>query len=683
MTLPFAPESPLRLPLGLLALSLLVACGDKEPEGGDDTGAVEDSDGEITYDDADADTILDIHETDEDPDNDGLANMADEDSDGDTIKDRLEAGDGDPLTLPVDSDSDGTKDFLDLDSDNNCITDFDEKRSTGEGPLDSDLDGVRDYADADNDGDGIDDVYELGNGTCSVVDSDGDGEADFYDLDSDGDGIHDIYEAGTTEWEREPADQDGDGLPNYLDTDADGDGITDATEAGLTGEGSAPRDLDGDSRPDFLDTDADGDSLPDVEEVGTHGTDPYDPDSDGDGYSDGGELTAGTDPLDGTSVVDGVYVEVPERTNVEEPFEFELRIQMGDIAFLIDTTCSMGSTANAMASEFSSIVNDLSTLIPDAQYGVSTYDDYAYGSFGYSSSRDLPFQLRQQVTSDISRVQYVLSNDVQIHYGGDGPESSMEALYQGASGVGYDQNCNARYDAQEDVLPFLSSSSDPFTGTGGQSYNTTYAGGGTLGGFGFRDYALPVLVYATDYDLRDPDAGYPVPPGCPQSAGKSDVVAAMTALGGYPIGVHVNSYTTTPYNQMLDLAASTGAYADTDGDGIADDPLVFRWSGSSSAFRTTISGAIEDLVSSIKFERVNLAVDGDSWGFVSGIEPEFFEDIDPSAGAQVISFVLTFRGVVAATTEDQLFRLTLNVVGDGTVLLDTKDIIVLVPGTAI
>jgi DNA-binding IclR family transcriptional regulator len=41
-----------------------------------------------------------------------------------------------------------------------------------------------------------------------------------------------------------------------------------------------------------------------------------------------------------------------------------------------------------------------------------------------------------------------------------------------------------------------------------------------------------------------------------------------------------------------------------------------------------------------------------------------------------------FRGTVAATTEDQLYRLTLNVLGDSSVLLDSLDIIVRVPGTA-
>ena len=97
---------------------------------------------------------------------------------------------------------------------------------------------------------------------------------------------------------------------------------------------------------------------------------------------------------------------------------------------------------------------------------------------------------------------------------------------------------------------------------------------------------------------------------------------------------------------------------------------------------STITGAIEDLVSSIRFDRVSLDIEGDEWGFVTGVTPEFVEDIDPSGGTEEIDFTLNFRGVVAATTEDQLYRLTLNVIGDGSILLDTLDIIVLVPGSS-
>lgn len=664
----------------LLAL-LLVGCdgGDAGKDDGD-TGA-DSAVGEVSVDDADGDTIIDIHEGEADSDGDGTANYMDEDSDGDTIKDFIEAGDNDPLTLPIDSDGDGIDDYLDSDSDNNCISDADEKRPTGDGPVDTDGDGIRDYADVDNDGDGILDVDEIGEG-CAGLDSDGDGDQDYMDLDSDGDGIYDIYEAGNSEFDPDVADTDGDGTPDYLDSDSDNDGISDSVESGITEIGGEPRDTDGDGAYDFADTDSDGDALSDWDEVNTYGTDPYDPDSDGDGYSDGGEITAGTDPLDVGSVVDGVYVEVPERTNTEEVFEFTLEIEMGDIAFLIDTTGSMGGTISAMKSEYSAIVSALTTALPDAQYAVGTYDDYAYGGYGYSSSGDKPFYMLQQVTDNTSAVQSALTG-IGTHYGGDGPESSMEALYQGASGVGYDQNCNSGYNSDTDVLPFLADASDPFGGTGGQHFSSTSSGGGLNGGFGFRDYALPVLVYATDYDLRDPDNGYGAPGGCPGDAGESDVVAALSDVGAYVIGIQVGSYTTTPYNQMLQLAAASGSYADTDGDGAADDPLAFKWTGSgSSTFRTTIVDAIGDLVSSIRFERVSLDIEGDSWGFVTGVEPEYFTDIDPAGGSQVLNFTLNFRGVIAATTEDQLYRLTLSVIGDDSVLLDTKDIIVLVPGSS-
>ena len=662
-----------------LLLFALIGCDNTDKSGtgvsdtAGDTASGEPST-EITYDDADGDGIIDSHEGEGDLDEDGIPNYLDEDSDGDGIPDRVEAGDDDALTLPVDSDGDGTPDYLDLDSDNNCISD--EEESGGSTPDDTDGDGVGDYADDDNDGDGITDIYEIGE-SCEEPDTDGDGTSDYMDKDSDGDGIGDKYEAGTTDWEKEPQDTDGDGIYDYLDDDSDGDGIPDSIEGGSGSADLEPRDTDGDGAYDFEDTDADGDGLADSDEADLYDTDPYDPDTDGDGFSDGGEVAADTDPLDPASVIDGLYVEVPERTTSEELFEFELRIQMGDVAFALDTTCSMSSTASAMASEFSAIVSQVESTLPDAEFGHATFDDYAYGSYG-SAGTDKPFELRQQITNDTAAVQSVLSA-TRIHSGADGPESTIEALYQGATGAGYDQGCNGTYDTNYDVMPFLATGSDPFGGTGGQFYDAASTGGGTLGGYGFRDYSLPIIVYATDNYLRDPDAGYGTPGGCPLDAGSSDVAAAVTALGAYLIGV--STYSTYGVPAMQSLAAATESYADTDGDGMADDVLVFSWYGSSTTFRETVVEAIEDLVSSIQFHTLKLEVEGDEWGFVTGIDPEYY-DIEGSVSGEIIDFTLEFRGVVAATTEDQLFKLTLNVIGDDTILLDTMDIIIVVPGTA-
>ena len=92
---------------------------------------------------------------------------------------------------------------------------------------------------------------------------------------------------------------------------------------------------------------------------------------------------------------------------------------------------------------------------------------------------------------------------IPLHGGGDTQESSTEAITQAMSGTGYDQNCNGAYDNQDDVKPFMSSAGDIFGGTGGQAYNAATSGGGTIGGMGFRDYALPIIVYATDAPMRN------------------------------------------------------------------------------------------------------------------------------------------------------------------------------------
>jgi len=477
----------------------------------------------VTYSDQDGDTIVDFHEgytqaapgdtgdsgaggdpvaLSRDSDRDGTPDYLDTDSDDDGIGDANEAGDSDPLTMPYDSDEDGLADFIDTDSDDNCIPDADE------GGVDADRDGIAAYNDLDDDGDGILDSVEIG-ADCGLADSDGDGTPDYLDTDSDDDGIGDVWEAGTSAWQTEPRDTDGDGTPDYLDLDSDNDGFTDAEESGTTHRDEEPRDTDSDGTYDFADTDSDGDGLSDADERDIYHTLPYSDDTDHDGFTDGAEVGAGTDPTDASSVIDGVYVTVPERTAVEQDFDFTLSVKMGDVAFLLDSTCSMSGTLSGMASEFSTIVSDLSSRLPDAEYGTATFDDYPTSGYG-TAGVDKPFELRQEITSDTARVQSVLRS-LGIHSGNDAPESSMEALYQSLSGVGYDMNCNHAYDSNYDVKPFIASSADPFNGGGGQFRTGAYPGGGTAGGFGFRDYALPIVVYATDAQMRDSEGAYGTP----------------------------------------------------------------------------------------------------------------------------------------------------------------------------
>jgi len=685
------------LPLTVV-LSVLAGCGSAPSGTDEDDGPL------IEYPDADGDTIMDHHEiilslsseasetgtpepqgqdtdvVDEEPaylsvddDGDGDPNYLDVDSDQDGILDHVEAGDADLFTLPLDTDLDGIPNFLDLDSDDNCLSD------ATEGESDLDGDGLGDFTDRDNDGDDILDIYEIDEG-CTLRDTDGDGTPDYEDQDSDGDGIADLWEGGTTDFSDEPVDTDGDGVPDYLDDDSDGDGIPDAEEAGDGALWEAPRDTDGDGIFDFADTDSDGDGLSDADEVNLYGTDPLSDDTDNDGYTDGAEVLTGADPLDPDSVIDGVYVVVPERTDVDEDFDFTLSVKMGDIAWLLDTTCSMQGTLNAMAGEFSTIVTSLAATIPDAEYGVATFDDYNYGgAFGMGVNGDLPFIMRTRITSDQNAVQNTLSN-VPLHNGADLPESAGEAIYQALSGAGYDQNCNGGYEAATDVLPFLSDPLDPFGGGAGQTYDPALAGGGTLGGMGFRPYALPVIVYATDAAMRHYPT-YGTPGGCPGDASANDISTAANTLGAKLIGICVNSCPSL--STMNALANSTGSVYDMDGDGIATDPLVFSWSNNNNpAFRATIVDAIDELVDTVQFSEITLEIEGDDEGFVVGIDPAVHYP-QGAINGDIITFTLSFRGTDAAAANDELFQLTLNVVGDGSTLLDTLDIWVLVPGVQI
>jgi hypothetical protein len=112
---------------------------------------------------------------------------------------------------------------------------------------------------------------------------------------------------------------------------------------------------------------------------------------------------------------------------------------------------------------------------------------------------------------------------------------------------------------------------------------------------------------------------------------------------------------------------------------VADERLVFQWSGSSASFRDTVVQAIDQTVGSVQFDTVELVIEGDTYGFVVDVNPPVYL-VGGAVAGEIIDFDLTFRGVVAATDSDQLFQLTLNVVGDGSTLLDTLDIYVLVPG---
>jgi hypothetical protein len=376
--------------------------------------------------------------------------------------------------------------------------------------------------------------------------------------------------------------------------------------------------------------------------------------------SDGGftsVLHVDSNDPDGEQLADvvGMGEELGMCANLELSFLVEYEI--ADISFLLDTTGSMGSLATAMGSDFAGIAKELNNEIEDITFGVATYRDYNFSSFG--GQGDLPFQLETQQTSDLSRVQSAL-NGISASGGGDGEESAMEAIYQATNGKGYDQDCDGYYDPSTDVPPFERASDDAFGGNESGNYSSGVEGTGELGGMGFREDVLPIIILGTDAPLRDPDNGYPGPGGCLQDAGKDAASAGLASLDAKLIGVGVGG--ATSYFQTA---------------GIADS--VVQWSSGSNNFQDTIVDAVIELIGDVTFDEVWLDVASDQYNMVDSVDPNYWTDV-PS-GTQV-DFTVTVNSALVAEASEVTYPVILELyarIDDSSWLLDTHIVNVLIP----
>lgn len=213
--------------------------------GGPDTGIVKDPV------DTDTDGVTDY--LDLDSDNDGINDVIEghtggasfatsggritgADLDGDGIKDAVDSNTavgspigGAPVAASIpDTDGDGVKDFRDLDSDNDGISDVVEA-----GGLDPDGNGLA--------GTGTPTVFPSGipvsGGNLTPPDTDGDGARNYRDLDSDNDGKSDLIESGNP---GASADADNDGTISPTESPVGNNGVPAALEGGSEG-GAIPQ----------------------------------------------------------------------------------------------------------------------------------------------------------------------------------------------------------------------------------------------------------------------------------------------------------------------------------------------------------------------------------------------------------------------------------------------------------
>ncbi len=538
-----------------------------------------------------------------------------------------------------------------------------------EGQGDPDGDGQANSNDTDSDGDGIPDSVE------GAVDSDGDGIPDFLDLDSDGDGILD----GDEGWD----DIDGDGIPNYLDEDSDGDGVGDNVDPDFDGDGlnnsdENSGDSDGDGVTDWADPDSDNDGVLDGDE---EGTDPTNPDSDGDGWTDLQEDLCGSDPTDPLDSCDGQSITVYGHEVQDIVVTYDTQIQLGDVMFILDETCSMTGTLDDVTNNFEQVVAEVGALIPDLTFGVASFDDYNYGEMG--SGTDKPYHARQQQTSDLALAQQALAS-LTADGGDDWSESTIEALYQAASGLGYDQNCDGSFDPATDVLPFTPFPGDAFGGAAPGTASGTVQGTGTKGGNGFREGAVPILVYATDATMRNALPPYgegprgSVPsPGCSTDAVPPMLEAALDAIDAKAIGVAAGTTDAVP--AMQQVAQFTDSFLDLNADGATSTDELMVYNSTGYDIVSQVVTGIEEFTSNVTYD-LSMEVE-DPTGAVANVSPAAYFDVP---ALNTVDFTVTIEpdaGTLATMFSDTAFVVPTTLYGDGSVILGQWDLVFLVTVT--
>lgn len=213
----------------------------------------------------------------------------------------------------------------------------------------------------------------------------------------------------------------------------------------------------------------------------------------------------------------------------------------------------------------------------DVAMAVATYDDYMVSGTWYARTGGKPYTLVQQMTTDISLINTAAAG-LSMEWGGDGPGSAYEAIVQAIKGVGYDQDCDGRYDADNDLKPWEARSDDAFGGGVGGVQDTSVPGTGSKSGVGFRDGAERVVVLHVDNSIRDRDYGDDLPTGaCLGVATATSAAAAITSVDAHFIGINAYEFQDedgTPQAQLRSLAINVDALWDADGDGIASDIAV-------------------------------------------------------------------------------------------------------------
>lgn len=393
---------------------------------------------------------------------------------------------------------------------------------------------------------------------------------------------------------------------------------------------------------------------------------------------------------------------------VERPIVVEADPGALDVQLNVDTTASMRFAIDELQGALrTTVIRRLREHVDDVAFGVSRFADFPREPFGQDAAEgdpDRAYELLTPITTDVGRAYDAVQRlDQPLGIGGDIPEASAEALFQIATGRGYEGAGGVKI--------------EPWDGPAAD-------GGGVLGGAGFRAHSLRVVIHVADSPSHDPadyDEG-----GLGGTHSLAEATGALNALGVRVLSILPTTcadaecraqhpYYARTRAELSELALATSAViAAEHGEcrtGFGREvmpsygqvcPLVFDARGDGSGLSQTLSDAVIALLREVRFGEVHAEVQADPLQFVESIrarplvqaglpEPELRDRLPQGApdgvpdsyvgverGAQ-LGFEVRLRNTrIAATASDQRFRVALRVVGDG-VLLEEKLLRVVIP----
>lgn len=382
----------------------------------------------------------------------------------------------------------------------------------------------------------------------------------------------------------------------------------------------------------------------------------------------------------GTDRADNVCITLPEAATCNTV----------DVFLLFDDTGSFVDSVTTTGQVFNNIVGRLRSMFPDVSFafGVGRFEEFGGP---WSGSRDRPFFLNQalleQDTAGFSAALTAALSPTGAGPGGggDSPETAIEALFQVATGRGFNGNPDSGTSLLDSGPAGLPSTwTDP--GPSGDVPDfASYVGSasGTLGGAGWRpDSCLRLVLAATDDCTVAPfAAGEPIPDSIEGAGGTvatsafrcdlsltpdrfgpvavtqdfqpgsgavaplgaatvADTVRALNDLGirvigltGLRRGADPASPPPQPTDFLSALARLTGAVD------AAGNPLVFDLGGDAAAIEAAITGAV---AASVRAPiDIALVPDPALPGLTVTTEPPVREGVGPGEEA---CFAVTFEG---------------------------------------